>query len=103
MNFSKAFIVDQVLSMSQKGCHDDVTIVCANGILQFNSFVLAAMFPVLRGILETPVQYDDRAVLMMMENHNLRITDHLGSKIHESRLLKTICLWKLQEHFNEKS
>ena len=65
MNFSNAFIVDQVLSMSQKGCHDDVTIVCANGILQFNSFVLAAMFPVLRGILETPVQYDDRAVIMI--------------------------------------
>ena len=42
MNFSNAFIVDQVLSMSQKECHDDVTIVCANGILQFNSFVLAA-------------------------------------------------------------
>ena len=65
MNFSNAFIVDQVLSMSQKGCHDDVTIVCANGILKFNSFVLAAMFPVLRGILETPVQYDDKAVLMI--------------------------------------
>ena len=79
--------------MSQAGCHDDATIVGANGILQFNSFFLAAMFPVLRGILETPVQYDDRAVLMMMENHNLRITDHLGSKIHESRMLKTICLW----------
>ena len=65
MNFSNAFIVDQVLSMSQKECHDDVTIVCANGILQFNSFVLAAMFPVLRGILETPVQYDDKAVIMI--------------------------------------
>ena len=103
MNFSNAFIVNEVLSLSLTGCHDDVTIVCANGILQSNSFVLAAMFPVLRGILETPVQYDDRAVLMMMENHNLRITDHLGSKIHESRMLKTICLWKLQEHFNEKS
>ena len=51
--------------MSQTGCHDDATIVGANGILQFNSFVLAAMFPVLRGILETPVQYDDRAVIMI--------------------------------------
>ena len=56
------------------------------------------MFPVLRGILETPVQYDDRAVLMMMENHNLRITDHLGSKIHESRMLFV----ELQEHLIEK-
>ena len=33
---------------------------------------------------------------MMMENHNLRITDHLGSKIHEDRLLKTICLWNFK-------
>ena len=49
----------------KKECHDDVTIVCANGILQFNSFVLAAMFPVLRGFLETPIQYDEIAVLMI--------------------------------------
>ena len=33
---------------------------------------------------------------MMMENHNLRITDHLGSKIHEDWLLKTICLWNFK-------
>ena len=151
--------------MSQTGCHDDATIVGANGILQFNSFVLAAMFPVLRGILETPVQYDDKAVLMipdlavdvletfLQDLHQHRVvfgvssdleclmrpegvfriednsdsqsysasdrdtvsgvnvdtdvkveyqpfpceyylsTDHLGSKINESRMLKTICLW----------
>ena len=66
MNFSNASINSQVLSLSQTGCHDDVTIVCANGILQSNSFVLAAMFPVLRGILETPVQYDDRAVRLQV-------------------------------------
>ena len=65
MNFSNAFIVNEVLLLSLTGCHDNVTIVCANGILQSNSFVLAAMFPVLRGILETPVQYDERAVLMI--------------------------------------
>ena len=51
--------------MSQTECHDDETIVCANGILQSNSFVLAAMFQVLRVILETPAQYDDRAVTMI--------------------------------------
>ena len=32
----------------------------------------------------------------MMEKHNLRITVNLGSKIHEDRLLKTVCLWNFK-------
>ena len=32
---------------------------CNIGMLQFNSFVLTAIFPVLRCILETPVLYDE--------------------------------------------
>ena len=81
-------LVSQVLSLSQAGCHDDVTIV----ILQYrNSIVLTAMFPVIRCILETPVLYDESG------HHDsrfdvLRFTDHLGSKVHESQMLKTICL-----------
>ena len=33
---------------------------------------------------------------MMMENHNLRIADQLGTQQHEARLLKTICLWNFK-------
>ena len=31
-----------------------------------------------------------------MENHNLMITNQLGTKLHEARLLKTICLWNFK-------
>ena len=52
LNFS---IVNQVLALSETGCLDDLTIVCSDGTVSSNSFVLTAMFPVLRNVLETPL------------------------------------------------
>ena len=97
INFSNLLIVNEVLALSKTGCHDNTTLV---GTVASSSFVLASVFPVVRDILETHVHFDGEVIESMhhslrhmMENHNLRITDHLGSKIHGSRLLMTICLW----------
>ena len=63
--FSKFFTVTEVLTLSQSHCHHDVTIVCSNGNIQSNSFVLASIFPLLRGNLETPLLYPDPAVILI--------------------------------------
>ena len=44
--FSKDLIVLKVLDLSQTRCHQDVTIVCSNGTVKSNSFLLASIFPV---------------------------------------------------------
>ena len=63
--FTKSFILSDVLDLSQSGCYQDVTIVCKNGTVQSNSFILASIFPVVRGILDIPIQYQDTAVLLI--------------------------------------
>ena len=62
LNFS---IVNQVLALSETGCLDDLTIVCSDGTVSSNSFVLTAMFPVLRNVLETPLQYEERPLILV--------------------------------------
>ena len=42
-----------------------MTIVCSDGTVSSNSFVLTAMFPVLRNVLETPLQYEERPVILV--------------------------------------
>ena len=65
INISNFFIVNQVLALSETGCLDDLTIVCSDGTVSSNSFVLTAMFPVLRNVLETPLQYEKRPVILV--------------------------------------
>ena len=62
LNFS---IVNQVLALSETGCLDDLTIVCSDETVSSNSFVLTAMFPVLRNVLETPLQYEERPIILV--------------------------------------
>ena len=57
--------VSEILASSQREHHHDVTIVCSNGAVKSNSFLLASMFPILRGILDTPVQLGDAAVIFL--------------------------------------
>ena len=64
-NFSNSLVVNQVLALSKTGCHDNMTIVGSNGTVASNSFVLASVFPVVRDILETHVQFDDRMVILI--------------------------------------
>ena len=100
INFSNSLIVNEVLALSKTGCHDKTTLVGSNGTVASSSFVLASVFPVVRDILETHVHFDGEVIesmhhslRQMMENHNLKITVSLGYRIHQDRLLKTICLW----------
>ena len=65
INISNFSIVNQVLALSETGCLDDLTIVCSDGTVSSNSFVLTAMFPVLRNVLETPLQYEERPVILV--------------------------------------
>ena len=65
INISNVSIVNQVLALSETGCLDDLTIVCSDGTVSSNSFVLTAMFPVLRNVLETPLQYEERPVILV--------------------------------------
>ena len=42
-----------------------MTIICQNGSFQFNSFLLATLFPIFREILNTSMQYDDSYIISM--------------------------------------
>ena len=65
INFSNSLIVNEVLALSKTGCHDNTTLVGSNGTVASSSFVLASVFPVVRDILETHVQFDDRMVILI--------------------------------------
>ena len=43
----------------------DMTIICSNGTIHSNSFLLATIFPVVRRVLETTLQYQEPAVLLV--------------------------------------
>ena len=62
---SHDYIVSEVLDVSQTVCHQNVTIICSNGTFKSNSFVLASVFPIFRDILDTPVQVDDPAHILI--------------------------------------
>ena len=63
--YFKDLIVLEVLDLSQIRCHQDVTIVCSNGTVHSNSFLLASIFPVVRRALETTIQYQDPVVILI--------------------------------------
>ena len=63
--FSKDLIVLKVLDLSRTRCHQDVTIVCSNGTVNSNSFLLASIFPVVRRALETTIQYQDPVLILI--------------------------------------
>ena len=62
---SHDYIVSEVLDVSQTVCHQNMTIICSNGTFKSNSFVLASVFPIFRDILDTPVQVDDPAHILI--------------------------------------
>ena len=65
INFLNSLIVNEVLPLSKTRCHDNTTLVGSNGTVASSSFVLASVFPVVRDILETHVQFDDRMVILI--------------------------------------
>ena len=63
--YFKDLIVLEVLDLSQIRCHQDVTIVCSNGTVHSNSFLLASIFPVVRGALETTIEYQEPVLILI--------------------------------------
>ena len=63
--YSKDLILLEVLDLSQTRCHQDVTIVCSNGTVNSNSFLLASIFPVFRRALETTIQCQDPWLILI--------------------------------------
>ena len=63
--YFKDLIVLEVLDLSQIRCHQDVTIVCSNGTVHSNSFLLASIFPVVRRALETTIQNQDPVLILI--------------------------------------
>ena len=102
MIFSKFFTVTEVLTLSQSHCHHDVTIVCSNGTIQSNIFVLASIFPLLRGILETPLLYPDPAVILIPDLNKTHLETFLNDHLHHqsivtiSRDLKDLMQFELE-------
>ena len=65
MIFTQNYIVEEILNFCKYSSFQDVTIICQNGSFQSNSFLLAAMFPIFRDILNTSVQYEESYVISM--------------------------------------
>ena len=56
-------IIDDILVLSQNDHYQDVTIICQNGRIKSNSFLLTAIFPVFRDILPSLVESDSDLVI----------------------------------------
>ena len=90
MIFSKFFTVTEVLTLSQSHCYHDVTILCSNGTIQSNSFVLAAIFLFLRGILETPLLYPDLAVILIPDLNKTHLETFLNDHLHHQSIVRDL-------------
>ena len=65
MFLQQNYLVEDIFNLSKESQYQDVTIICHNGTFQFNSFLLATLFPIFREILNTSMQYDDSYIISM--------------------------------------
>ena len=81
------FILQEVIQLSQDGNYQDVTIICSNGTFQSNIFVLAAIFPVLRNILDTLGHSDEPSVIFIPNLDKTELDTFFQSIYSESSIL----------------
>ena len=80
-------ILKEVIQLSQDGNYQDVTIICSNGTFQSNIFVLAAIFPVLRNILDTFGHSDEPSVIFIPNLDKTELDTFFQSIYSESSIL----------------
>ena len=56
--------LEEIMKLSMEGRWNDVTIICEDGKIQSNSFLLASMFPVIREILNNFTNEEDIFISM---------------------------------------
>ena len=80
------FILQEVIQLSQDGSYQDVTIICSNGTFQSNILVLAAIFPVLRNILDTFGHSDEPSVIFIPNLDKTELDWTLSSRVSTQNL-----------------
>ena len=63
-NYQKNSILD-VLKLSTCSLYQDVTLLCLDGRLKLNSFLLAAVFPIFRNVLVQVSQYEEEVIISL--------------------------------------
>ena len=63
-NYQKNSVLD-VLKLSSSSFYQDVTLLCSDGSLKLNSFLLAAVFPLFRNIL-SDVAHHEKEILIYL-------------------------------------
>ena len=65
MYFKQELLIDEIVHLSQEKKYQDVKIICGNGTLVSNSFLLAAIFPIFRTVFSSSAQNDEPTVISM--------------------------------------
>ena len=76
-------LVHQVLQLSECSLYQDVTLICSDGNLKLNSFILAAVFPLFRDILVKIEQYEEEVVISLPNVVGEKIKQFLNDLLEE--------------------
>ena len=92
--FQHQFVGD-VVSLASQECHQDITLLCQDGQVRANSFLLAAVFPLVRRAMVTVSHLEEDRVISLpgfqMEDFtrffnslsNKRLDEHSGQNLKE--------------------
>ena len=83
MILNQNYIIDEVLKICKEShYHQDVTIICQNGSFQSNSFLLAAMFPIFRDILNASSVQNEESYVISMPDMDKNILEDFCEHFH---------------------
>ena len=94
-----------VLQLSDCSLYQDVTLICSDGSLKLNSFLLAAVFPLFRDILGEVSHYDEQMVISLPDVVSLEIKILLDDLLKEEikLILGDTLKFLVLNHPNKKS
>ena len=75
-------IIDEIIKLGQKSHYQDVTIICQNGYFQSNSFLLAALFPMFRDILNASSVQNEESYVISMPDMDKNILEDFCEHFH---------------------
>ena len=81
-NYQKNSVLD-VLKLSNCSLYQDVTLICSDGSLKLNSFLLAAVFPLFKKILVKVAQYEEELVISLPDVVGEKIKQFLSDLLEE--------------------
>ena len=94
-------LVHQVLQLSDCSLYQDVTLICSDGSLKLNSFLLAAVFPLFKKILVKVAQNEEEVVISLPDVIGEQIKQFLNDLLEDEAKVKHT-LTRIYKNYNSQ-